>query len=95
MKNFNHWKTLHQREELDEFSVDTAGVLWLKIKSIIRKELIAAFIVKNKITLKATSLEKQFIELYNSLSKDPEKSHKLLDDYIKEKNEKEKEKSNK
>lgn len=88
MKDFNHWKTLHQREELDEFSVDTVGVLWLKIKSIIRKELIVEFIAKNKITLKETSLEKQFIELYNSLSKVPEKSHKLLDDYIKEKNKK-------
>jgi hypothetical protein len=89
MKDFNHWKKLHQSEELDEFSKDTIGILWLKIKSIIRKELIGEFISKNKISLKETSLEKQFIELYNLLSKDPAKSHKLLDGYIKEKNAKE------
>lgn len=86
MKDFNHWKKLHQSEELDLFSVDTVGILWLKIKSIIRKELIAEFIKENKITLKETSLEKQFIELYDLLSKDPAKSHKFLDDYINGKN---------
>ena len=67
MKDFNHWKKLHQSEELDEFSKDTIGILWLKIKSIIRKELIAEFVAKNNIILKETSLEKQFIELYNSM----------------------------
>ena len=86
MKDFNHWKKLHQREELDEFSIDTIGILWLKLNSIIRKELIAEFNAKYNIALKETSLEKQFIELYNLLCNDTVNSHKLLDDYIKEKN---------
>lgn len=89
MKDFNYWKALHQKEELDEFSVDTIGILWLKIKSVIRKELIAEFITKNKIILHQISLEKQFIELYNSLCKDPAQSHKILDVYIKEKSQSE------
>lgn len=86
MKDFNYWKKLHESEQLDEFSLDNIGLLWLKTKSIIRKELIAEFIEQNKITLKETALGKQFVELFELLCKDAENSHKILDFYIKEKN---------
>ena len=43
MKDFNYWKKLHDSATLEEFSTDMFGVLWLKIKSIVRKELIANF----------------------------------------------------
>ncbi|HSZ25851.1 MAG TPA: hypothetical protein VK766_09045, partial [Cytophagaceae bacterium] len=64
------------------------GILWLKIKSIIRKELIANFTKVNTIVLIETSLAKKFVELYNLLCKDVENSHKLLDEYIKTENHK-------
>ncbi|MDP2692858.1 MAG: hypothetical protein Q8O88_04435 [bacterium] len=86
MKNFNYWKNLHEGEQLSEFSTDSIGLLWLKTKSIIRKELIAEFIQSNNIILKETALGKQFVELFDLLCKDTENSHKLLDAYIKEKN---------
>jgi hypothetical protein len=54
MKDFNYWKKLHESEQLDEFSSDNVGLLWLKTKSIVRRELIAEFIEQNKITLKDT-----------------------------------------
>ncbi|MEO6136013.1 MAG: hypothetical protein ABIP35_12715 [Ginsengibacter sp.] len=88
MKDFNYWKRLHESEKLEEFSNDSIGLLWLKTKSIIRKELIADFLNSNGITLQETALAKQFIELFNLLSQDPANSHKLLDKYIRTENEK-------
>jgi len=84
MKDFKYWDSLHRNENLEEFNSDQTGLLWLKTKSIIRKELIEEFIRKNEITLKQTALKQQFIELFNLLSKDIDMSHKLLDKYIKE-----------
>ncbi len=88
MKDFNYWKKLHESQKLEEFSSDNIGLLWLKIKSIVRKELIAEFTEKTTINLKATALGKQFVELYNLLSENPKKSHQVLNNFIKEKNKK-------
>lgn len=85
MKDFNYWKKLHESEQLDEFSTDNIGLLWLKTKSIIRKELIAEFVQQNNISLSETALGKQFVELFNLLCKDAINSHNTLDAYIKEK----------
>jgi len=86
MKDFNHWKKLHESEKLEEFSSDEQGLLWLKVKSIVRKELISEFLVDNKIELKETSLNGQFFELYALLVKNPTKSHRILNEYIEKKN---------
>ena len=86
MKDFNHWDKLHKNEELEEFSNDNVGLLWLKTKSIIRKELIAEFCKKNNITLDAKKQEIKFIELFNLFSSDIEKYSAILDEYIQEKN---------
>ena len=58
MKNFNYWKKLHESEKLEAFSQDKTGLLWLKTKSIIRKELMADFLEINKIELTETALAK-------------------------------------
>ena len=87
MKDFNYWKNLYQTQQLEEFSCDEVGLLWLKLKSIIRKELIAGFVEANEIQLTETTLVKQFVELFNFLSSDVSESHKLLDLYILAKNE--------
>ena len=83
MKDFKYWDNLHRNENLEEFNSNKTGLLWLKTKSIIRKELIAEFIQQNEITLRQTALKSQFAELFDLLSKDIDKSHKLLDKYIK------------
>jgi hypothetical protein len=88
MKDFNYWKKLHESEQLNEFNTDNTGLLWLKIKSIIRKELIVEFIEQNKIQLVETTSNKQFVELFALLSKDPGASHTLLNNYIIEKSKK-------
>ncbi len=86
MKDFNYWDKLHKNEELDEFSNDNIGLLWLKTKSISRKELIAEFIKINNITLKETALAKQFVELFGLLSSDVTNSNQILDNFIKSEN---------
>ena len=86
MKDFNYWKKCHESDQLDEFSSDRIGLLWLKTKSIVRKELVAEFIQINNISLNEKALGKQFIELFDVLSKDSENSHNILDSYIKWKN---------
>jgi hypothetical protein len=60
MKNFKYWDNLHRNESLEEFNSDRTGLLWLKTKSIIRKELIEDFVKQNKITLEQTALKQQF-----------------------------------
>lgn len=85
-KDYIFWKKQHDSENLEIFNSDTSGQLWLKTKSIVRREIITEFINQNSITLKATTLNKQFEELFNILNKDIEKSHKLLDSYIRDKN---------
>lgn len=86
MKDFDYWKKLHESEKLEEFSTDEQGFLWLKLKSIVRKELISEFITENEIELKDTSLNGQFVELYALLARNPAESHKLLNKYIETKN---------
>jgi hypothetical protein len=86
MKDFNYWDKLHKSEELEEFSNDKVGLLWLKTKSIIRKELIAEFIKITNITLQETALAKQFVELFGILSSNVINSNQLLDNFIKSEN---------
>jgi hypothetical protein len=86
VKDFAYWKRLYESEKLEDFSTDEMGFLWLKLKSILRKELISEFIAANKIDLKETLLNEQFVELYNLLVKDTAKSHRILNEYIETKN---------
>ncbi|KAB2918850.1 MAG: hypothetical protein F9K23_01540 [Bacteroidetes bacterium] len=86
MKNFDYWKTKHDSDNLEEFSTDNIGLLWLKLKSILRKEIIVHFIEKNKIQLSERSLANQFRELFGILIQDYASSHRLLNDFIVELN---------
>lgn len=85
MPDFNYWKRLFESDSLDEFNSAPNGLLWLKTKSIIRKELLQEFLNKNNIALTNTSLNSMFIELYEVLAEDVGRSHKILDSFIREK----------
>jgi hypothetical protein len=82
MKSFDYWKKQHDSDILEEFNFDQNGLLWLKIKSIVRKELIATFLKETKIVLKETSLTKQFVELYELLAQNNAQSQQVLDNFI-------------
>lgn len=83
---FNKWKAVYDSANLLDFSQNQEALLWLKTKSIVRKEIISEFCERNAIKLKENSLTKQFEELFAILSKDVAAAHKRLDDYIRTKN---------
>lgn len=87
MKDFNYWKKRYESEQLEEFNTDSIGLLWLKTKSISRKELIAEFVEQNNLSLDETTLAKQFVELFSLLCGDIKSSHQLLDSFIRAKSE--------
>jgi len=84
--SFFYWKKEHDNGSLEEFNSNKIGQLWLKLKSIIRPELIKEFISYNGIVLSSSISSKQFEELFIILSKNVDRSHQLLDKYIIEKN---------
>lgn len=84
--SFNLWKSRYDSENLIDFSQNYEALLWLKVKSIIRKDIISEFCKVNTIALKTNTLSKQFEELFNILSNDVSNSHKKLDSYILAKN---------
>ena len=84
--NFNKWKSVYDSEELIPFSENKEALLWLKVKSIVRKEIIKEFCSENQIVLKESSLTRQFEELFNLLCSNVDESHKKLDSYIFSKN---------
>ena len=88
MKDFKYWKKLHESEKLEEFSQDKTGLLWLKTKSIVRKELMADFLKNSNIQLTETALEKQFVELFDLLCFDVAHANQKLNEFIKIENEK-------
>lgn len=85
-ESFIYWKNLYDSDRLEEFNFNPFGLLWLKIKSIVRKELIGDFLTSQNIKLSSTSLNAQFVELYDLFSKSPDRSHQMLDDFINRKN---------
>mgnify|MGYP001362455922 CR=1 FL=1 len=85
-RDYLFWKKQHDGENLELFNDDPLGQLWLKTKSIVRKEIISEFNKRNSINLSSTTLSKQFEELFDLLSKDVKKSHAALDKYISYKN---------
>lgn len=85
-KEFIKWLKLHNSESLMEFNTNTEAQLWLKVKSIIRKEFLNDFLDENSIRLSQTTLTKSFIELFDILKANPIKSHQLLDSFIQMKN---------
>ncbi len=83
--SFSYWKNLYDSDKLEEFNFNLFGLLWLKIKSIVRKEFLSEFLATEKIELSEASLSSQFVELYNLLAETPEISHQKLDSFIKRK----------
>lgn len=65
MKTFSEWNKIFVKQELYKFTDDISGIVWLKLKSIIRPEIIKNFKEKNNLYLKASSGIMIFEELYN------------------------------
>ncbi|MCL2348448.1 MAG: hypothetical protein FWC50_09330 [Planctomycetaceae bacterium] len=73
MKNFETWKKLHDSGKLSEFNQkDSTGILWLKIKSILRKELFTKFLADAGVILPEKNLQGQFKAFYEKTVSDPQ-----------------------
>jgi hypothetical protein len=81
-KTFLEWNELFNKDILAEFTTNQYGVLWLKIKSILRKDLLPKFLIENNIQLNSSSLKARFPELFDLLSIDLTSSHNILDIFI-------------
>lgn len=86
MKNFDYWENILRNKNLKEFNNNRIGLLWLKLKSIIRGELIKGFLDFTGYEISAKKQNESFYALFDLLVADVEKSHELLDTYIKKVN---------
>src|SRR5574344_517203 len=82
MKDFNYWDKLFKDERLEELSKDNSGLLWLKLKSIIRTEIVKNFLRESELQVTETSQAGIFKELFEKLSSDLEHSNVLLNNFI-------------
>lgn len=80
--NFEKWFDLFRKDDLISITENREGLLWFKLKSIIRKELINNFTTEFDINLKSKNLKDIFIELFLILCKEKESSHKKLNKFI-------------
>jgi len=83
--SFRFWKDKHDHDEWSLFNDAPSGILWLKIKSIRRRGILDEFIEKYQYRLQTKKLDDQFEELFDILSRNLEKSHLQLNEFIKEK----------
>jgi hypothetical protein len=78
MKDFDTWKKLHDSGKLSEFNQkDSSGVLWLKIKSILRKDLFSKFLAKSEVCLPNKKLQEQFKAVYQMMQADQQLAQNL------------------
>ncbi|MDR0711170.1 MAG: hypothetical protein LBF67_02325 [Prevotellaceae bacterium] len=83
---YKYWDNLHRNENLEEFSNDRIGLLWLKLKSIIRVELVKGFLDFSGLKISTQKQSDNFRVLFDLLSQDLNKAHLLLDKFIKQEN---------
>ena len=64
MKTYKKWLNYFNHQEMNEFNKDSSGVVWLKLKSIIRRELLDKFLNENSLSFKG-NLQTTFNYLYS------------------------------
>ena len=88
MTEFDKWQKLHQEQRLIDFIGSAEGVLWLKVKSIMRPELQKKFCNKFGVVLSSKSAKDKFRELYNIMRDDTDRYSAMIDAFIIAENEK-------
>ena len=83
---FYDYKSLFQDQNLVEFSENREALLWLKIKSFARKDLLERFLKISQLDVKSTSVAGRFEEIFELLSKECEVSHRLVDAFVDQQN---------
>jgi len=88
MKTFQQWLKNFNLQEFDAFNADSSGVLWLKIKSIMRKEIIYFMKQNYNISFSSKRLQDIFKELYENATQN-KKIAQIIDKILRDFNAKE------
>lgn len=64
MKTFEEWLSLFNSQNFYEFNKDESGILWLKIKSMIRKEILEFATNHPNVVLQTKTQQDKFREIY-------------------------------
>lgn len=82
-KEFAHWKSLYDANDLSEFNFNSSALLWLKLKSLTRKGLLDHFIESQSLKVNARTLTEKWMAVFASLQKqDLNQTHKAIDNFI-------------
>lgn len=65
MKTYDEWNKIFISQDLYQFNIDESGILWLKIKSLIRAEILDFMEQKLNIKFISKSQSQKFKEIYN------------------------------
>ncbi len=81
MSEFEKWDHEFRNQNLYAFNGNFYGLLWLKVRAICRSKQLQQFIKENKITLTATKVSEQNIELFDILGKRAD-AMSILDSFL-------------
>lgn len=88
MQTYKYWHDLLDRQELTEFTSNPEAMLWLKIHSIAKKDVMNSFVERENLKLSAKKVADRAVEIYDSIDqKDIDDWNKKLDSFFREKNE--------
>lgn len=85
MSNFEKWDNEFRAQHLFAFNNDANALLWLKVRAVCRGKQIEQFLTDNGLTLKATKISEQNVELFELLER-REDAKMMLDRYLQGKN---------
>lgn len=81
MNDFEYWMKKSQKQDLVDFTFDREGLMWLKLKSVVRPGTLDGFIEYSGRKVKSTKVAEKFKELYIQMQEDVEKAIQELDDF--------------
>ena len=88
MGDFKQWETKFDKQDLVDFTFNREALLWLKLKSISKKEPQNDFLQFSGISPQTTGVKKIWCELFDTMKNDIEGSIRLLDDFSEAENQK-------
>lgn len=84
MGGFSFWTQKFNQQDMSDFSLNPEGLLWLKIRSILRKELMTEFSGYADIVIYGKTPTEKFKNLFEELSTDITISHTVIDSFIRQ-----------
>lgn len=85
MNNFEKWDREFRVQNLYAFNNDANALLWLKVRAVCRGKQIEQFLTDNGLTLTATKISEQNVELFELLEQRDD-AQSILDRYLQGKN---------